>query len=108
MVPDVTRNLKRANFITPWVDATAALGFIAGILTTAGNVPQVIKTYRVRSAEGLSFKMLVTLASGLALWTLYGSLMRSLPIVLANGVGFAMFLALIAMKFRFDSRPTKD
>jgi MtN3 and saliva related transmembrane protein len=90
------------------VDTTAAIGFIAGILTTAGNVPQVIKTYRTRSAEGLSFKMLVTLASGLALWTIYGLLMRSLPIVLANGVGLSLFLALIAMKFRFDSRPTKD
>jgi MtN3 and saliva related transmembrane protein len=93
---------------TARVDITAAIGFIAGILTTGGNVPQVIKCYRTHSAEGLSFRMLLTLAAGLGLWTIYGAMTSSLPIILANGVGLALFLALIVMKFRFDSRPTKD
>ena len=90
------------------MDKTAVLGFIAGILTTGGNLPQVIKSYRTRSAEGLSFKMLLTLATGLALWTVYGAMTDSLPIILANGVGLVQFIALIVVKFRFDARPTKD
>jgi uncharacterized protein with PQ loop repeat len=53
---------------------STAIGFLAGLLTTAANVPQVWKTYRTRSGEGLSFRMLVSLASGLTLWIVYGAL----------------------------------
>jgi hypothetical protein len=64
-MPIDLHNPQRTNLITPRVDKTSAIGFIAGMLTTAGNVPQVLKSYRTRSAEGLFFKMLVTLALGL-------------------------------------------
>src|SRR5580704_1246869 len=37
------------------------VGFPAGLLTTAANIPEVSKTYRSRSGEGLSFRMLVIL-----------------------------------------------
>jgi MtN3 and saliva related transmembrane protein len=87
---------------------STAVGFLAGLLTTAANVPQVWKTYRSRTGEGLSFRMLVILASGLALWIVYGGLNRSMPKIVANAAGFALVLALIAMKVIFDSAPTKD
>ena len=44
------------------------IGFLAGTLTTAANLPQVWKTYRDKSAVGLSFRMLLILSLGLALW----------------------------------------
>jgi MtN3 and saliva related transmembrane protein len=84
------------------------VGFLAGLLTTAANVPQVWKTYRSRSAEGLSFRMLVILASGLALWITYGALSRSMPIIVANAAGLALVLALISMKLIFDPSPTTE
>lgn len=90
------------------VNATTIIGFAAGILTTAGNVPQVIKTYQSRSGEGLSFKMLLTLSSGLALWIVFGIMSHSLPITLTNATGFSLIAALIAMTLRFDRDPTKD
>ena len=46
----------------------SVIGFLAGALTTAANLPQVWKTYRDKSAEGLSFRMLLILSLGLALW----------------------------------------
>jgi MtN3 and saliva related transmembrane protein len=84
------------------------VGFLAGFLTTAANVPQVWKTYRSRSAEGLSFRMLLTLASGLTLWIVYGSLGFSMPIIVANAAGLILVLALIMMKLIFDPAPTKE
>jgi MtN3 and saliva related transmembrane protein len=86
---------------------STAVGFLAGLLTAA-NVPQVWKTYRNRSGGGLSFRMLVKLASGLALWIVYGVLSRSMPIIVANAATLALVLALIAMKLVFDPVPTKE
>ena len=40
------------------VSLAVIVGFLAGTLTTAANLPQVWKTYRDRSGEGLSFRML--------------------------------------------------
>lgn len=84
------------------------LGYAAGLFTTAANVPQVITTYRKRSGEGLSFRMLLTLAVGLALWIAYGFTVTSKPLVIFNGIALLLVGSLIAMKLRFDRRPAKD
>lgn len=84
------------------------IGYAAGLCTTAANVPQVLTTYRKRSGEGLSFRMLVVLAVGLSLWVAYGVAYSSRPLVIFNAIGLALILSLIAMKMRFDRRPTKD
>jgi MtN3 and saliva related transmembrane protein len=87
---------------------TSIVGFLAALLTTAANVPQVWKTYRDKSGDGLSFRMLVILWTGLALWLFYGFLAHSLPLILANGVGIVLIGSLLLMKWKFDRSPTKD
>jgi MtN3 and saliva related transmembrane protein len=65
---------------------TTIVGFIAGSVTTAANLPQVWKTYRSKSGEGLSFRMLLALAVGLGLWIMYGIMIsryRSSPQMLS-------------------------
>lgn len=52
--------------------------------------------------------MLILLSTGLAMWTMYGVMSKSMPVTLANTVGFILLIALVAMKLRFDARPTKD
>jgi MtN3 and saliva related transmembrane protein len=90
------------------INFQSTVGFLAGVLTTAANIPQVWKTYKNRSAEGLSFRMLLVLASGLALWVLYGLSSKSPPIIAANIAGVVLVAALIIMKLRFDRNPSKD
>lgn len=87
---------------------TTVVGFLAGLLTTAANLPQVWKTYHEKSGEGLSFRMLLTLCIGLALWMLYGIMCNSLPLVLTNAIGTVLILSLLLMKWKFDRAPTKD
>lgn len=89
-------------------ELTTIVGFIAGFVTTAANVPQVWKTYRSRSGEGLSFRMLLALAIGLGLWMVYGILSKLLPLILTNAVVLLLILSLIGMKLKFDCAPTKD
>jgi uncharacterized protein with PQ loop repeat len=56
----------------------------------------------------LSFYMLLALASGLALWVVYGVMSNSAPIIAANVAGFLLVAALIVMKVKFDAHPAKD
>lgn len=89
-------------------ELSAGVGFIAGIVTTAANLPQVWKTYRTKSGEGLSFRMLLTLAIGVSLWVIYGIMSNALPIIITNIVVLLLILSLIGMKLKFDRAPTKD
>ena len=89
-------------------ELTTIVGFMAGFVTTAANLPQVWKTYRSKSGEGLSFRMLLGLAICVGLWIVYGIMNRLLPLIVTNAVVLLLILSLIGMKFKFDRSPTKD
>jgi MtN3 and saliva related transmembrane protein len=78
-----------------------AVGFVAGLLTTLSLVPQVLKTWRLRSGVGLSFWMLLTFNVGVVLWIGYGLAVMSRPIVFWNGVTLSIGLLLIGLRIRY-------
>jgi MtN3 and saliva related transmembrane protein len=90
------------------VDVSAIIGSVAGLLTTFANIPQVWKTYRDKSAKGLSFRTLLILFLGLGLWAAYGFLTHSAPLIFTNIIGASLIASLIAMKWKFDRQPMKD
>jgi MtN3 and saliva related transmembrane protein len=90
------------------ISSSAAIGFAAGVFTTAANFPQVLKTYREKSGKGLSFRMLLSLAIGLALWMTYGFMLLSFPIIIANAFSMILVVSLLIMKIRYDRHPTVD
>ena len=77
------------------------MGIIAGGLTTTSLVPQVIKTYKSRSAADLSVKMFSLFSLGVLLWLIYGVINKDFPIILANGLTLILALTLLFFKFRF-------
>ncbi len=82
---------------------TEYIGFAAAVCSTIAFLPQVIKTYRTRSAKDLSLGTFSILASGLLLWLIYGWLMQDMPIILANFLTLILALSLLVMKFTFKS-----
>jgi MtN3 and saliva related transmembrane protein len=86
------------------MDTITLIGFLAGGLTTASFLPQVVKTARSRSARDLSGSMLLAFLVGLALWTLYGVQVGSLPIIAANTITMGLVAAILGMKVRFRER----
>ena len=85
------------------------IGMLAGTLTTLAFLPQVVKTWRTRSAEDISVSMLLLFSSGLVLWLVYGIAIAALPIILANSVTLILTFAILLMKWRFAAnqrRPT--
>lgn len=80
------------------------LGFVAGACTTAAFVPQVLKTWRTRSAEDVSLATFAIFAVGVLLWLVYGFFIDSLPIVIANGITLMLAGAMVVFTLRFRRR----
>ena len=87
------------------MNATAdIIGYVAATLTTVAFVPQAIKTWRLRSADGVSLRMYALFALGVALWLVYGLIIRAWPVVAANAVTLALALAILWMRLRYGGR----
>lgn len=80
---------------------TETIGFLGGCCTTAAFLPQVLHTWRTRSARDLSLSMYLLFVAGVALWAAYGLLIGSLPVILFNLLTLALALAVVGMKLRF-------
>ena len=80
---------------------TDLLGLVAGMLTTAAFVPQVVKTWRTRSTHDISLGMFALFSSGLVLWLVYGVMIDSLPIVVSNIITLALALTILYFKLRY-------
>ena len=77
------------------------LGGVAGTLTTLAFWPQLRKVMRTKSTHDLSLGMFIAFSVGVALWLVYGIYLRSLPVILANGVTLVFALIILAYKRRY-------
>jgi MtN3 and saliva related transmembrane protein len=75
------------------------LGYLAGGLTTAAFVPQVWKSVRTRSVKDISVLMLVLFNAGVALWIVYGWMLDSPPVIVANVATLLLNVPLVVLKF---------
>lgn len=82
-------------------DFTPIVGFVAAILTTGAFVPQIVKVWRTRAADDISLGMYSLFTLGVALWLLYGVLIASWPVILANLVTLLLAGAVLVMKIKF-------
>jgi MtN3 and saliva related transmembrane protein len=83
------------------MDLETPIGFVAGGLTTIAFIPQLLKTWKSRSAEDVSLGMLVIFCTGVALWLVYGLLIGAWPVILANVVTLVLALAILLLKVRY-------
>jgi len=79
---------------------TSAIGLFAALCTTASYFPQLEKCWETRSAGDLSLKMFVVLATGVALWIVYGVLKQDTIIIVANAVSFLCLSGILYFKLR--------
>ena len=77
------------------------VGLVAGLLTSIASLPQLIKTWRSRHVRDLSIWQPLLLSVGVALWLIYGILIRDIPLILANITPLICNLLLTAMKIRY-------
>jgi len=79
------------------------LGFIAGAITSIGFLPQLVRGYRTKKLDDVSYFMPGVLAVGMTLWFFYGVFLNALAIIVANAFGVGCCLTLIIMKKMYSS-----
>ncbi len=82
-------------------DPVVVLGLIAGAFTTVAFVPQVLRTWRLKSANDLSLTMVSCNSIGILLWLIYGLCVRSLPIIAANLIAVILAATVLVLAVRY-------
>ncbi len=85
------------------MDIINIIGLIAGCFTTIAFFPQVIKTWKTRSADDLSLGMFSIFSTGVALWVAYGIMVAAWPIIISNSIILLACLLLLYFKFSFGN-----
>jgi MtN3 and saliva related transmembrane protein len=88
------------------IEATTAIGFVAGALTSLSAAPQVWRLWKSRSGDNVSYRMFISLSAGLALWVVYGVLLDQIALIVANSVSLILNLAVLFMKWKFRHNHT--
>ncbi|MDE1192181.1 MAG: SemiSWEET transporter [Arachidicoccus sp.] len=83
---------------------TQILGYTAGAITSLTFLPQVIKTWKEKSAKDVSLTMFVVAASNEVLWIIYGILQNDWVIILTNVCVLAMSLVMIFLKLKYNTK----
>ena len=83
------------------MDTITIIGICASIFTGISALPQLIKIFREKRAEGISVAMLIVLCTGLALWVGYGFLKEDWIIVASNGFSFVVNLLTMILSLKY-------
>lgn len=83
------------------MDAINVLGTAAGTLTTLAFIPQVIQTWRSKSAKDISYGMFALFSIGVFLWLIYGIALNAPPIIIANSVTLVLAVTILIFKVRY-------
>jgi MtN3 and saliva related transmembrane protein len=83
------------------LERTEIIGLIAGLLTTAAFIPQVIKTWRSKSSKDLSLVMFLLYCLGVFLWTIYGVMINEFPVILWNIITLSLAAVILYFKLKF-------
>ncbi len=79
------------------------IGIIAGICTSVSFIPQIIKILKTGHVRDISLCMYLVLSLGIALWLVYGLLIREFPLILANSVSIILCLFIVVKKIMGDT-----
>lgn len=85
-----------------------SLGTVAAVCTTVSFLPQLLTVWRRKSGHGVSLVMFLLFSFGVLLWLVYGIILGSFPLILANSVTLTLALAIIVLKLRYDRRAGAD
>jgi MtN3 and saliva related transmembrane protein len=80
------------------IDLADLVGSAAAILTTVAFVPQALTSWRTRDLSGVSLPMYGIFTAGVAMWLVYGVMLGSWPIIIANTITLALSGVVLVLK----------
>ena len=83
------------------LNASETYGYIAALLTTIAFLPQLIKTFKTKSANDVSLVMLIMFMTGLVFWIIYGWKANAIPVLLANITTLILNSSILILKLLY-------
>jgi MtN3 and saliva related transmembrane protein len=83
-----------------------AVGVAAAVCSMASFVPQALKIIKERDASSVSLRMYVVTVVGFSLWTVYGVLLKSWPLVGSNAISLLLSSWILGLKIWLP--PTRE
>jgi MtN3 and saliva related transmembrane protein len=77
------------------------VGYMAATLTTAAFLPQVIQVWKSKSTKDLALPTLLSFILGVGTWLIYGLLVKSTPVIIANVVTLILNLVILRFKLKY-------
>ena len=76
------------------------IGLVAGCLGTYSFVPQVLKCWRTGETAAISLRMFAVRTFGSLLWTIYGFVVGSIPVLIFSAVALLLCSTILVLKVR--------
>ncbi len=83
---------------------TETVAIIATMLVVISYLPQIIKAFRTKSLEDVSWGFLIIIFLGVICWVIYGILKDDMTFMISNILLAILQLVLIVMKIRYSKK----
>jgi MtN3 and saliva related transmembrane protein len=77
------------------------LGYVAGTISSLTFLPQVIKTWKSKSAKDISIWMFTFATLSVIMWLVYGILTNNGPVIYTNAAVLVLSLTMVYFKIRY-------
>ncbi len=77
------------------------LGLVAGMFVALGLVPQILRVWKLRSAQEISLSFTLLFLIGTALWLAYGLSLGLTSVIAWNGANSVLLILLLTLKLRY-------
>lgn len=74
---------------------------IAAILTTSAYLPQALHIFRTKETAGVSLVMYSVMSTGALMWAIFGMLIASWPVIVANLIACGLTVSILVLKLRY-------
>jgi MtN3 and saliva related transmembrane protein len=79
---------------------TDLIGYCAAFLTTFSFVPQAHYSWKTRDLSGISLPMYSLFSLGVAAWLVYGLMISSWPVIIANSITLLLACSVLWLKIQ--------
>jgi MtN3 and saliva related transmembrane protein len=83
------------------MELVTIVGSLAASGTTVSFLPQAVKTIRTHDTSGISLSMYGLFTMGTLFWFIYGLMINSLPVAIANGITLVFACIILFYKIRY-------
>ena len=83
------------------MDWQELIGFVGGLLTTMGMIPQVWRLFKLKSAHEISLIFSLLFVIGIACWLSYGIVRDLMSVIIWNGISLALGCGMLYAKLKW-------